>query len=311
MNTINTNLIELANKTTQTDGDYPTAISELSLYRRSRATEPMHCLHGFGLAITIQGGKSVTLGDKVLDYSPGKALLTTVDVPVVSHITRASTVEPYIGMLLLIEAESVVRLAAKMDLPITKKEDTFHAMSIETLDDGLHDALVRLLKLLDEPTLIPHLFPLIQEEIIMRLLAGAHGSKLRHFVTKESPSQKIVQAIAWLKVNFTQIMRVNDLAANAYMSPSVFRRHFKNITGMSPVQYQKQLRLQKARQLMLNQKLDVGSTAIQVGYESVSQFNREYGRLFGNPPFRDIKKMTNSNVNTQHLQGSDLYVSRR
>ncbi len=266
----------------------------------------MHCLHGFGLAITIQGGKSVTLGDKVLDYSPGKALLTTVDVPVVSHITRASIVEPYIGMLLLIEAESVVRLAAKMDLPITKKEDTFHAMSIETLDDGLHNALVRLLKLLDEPTLIPHLSPLIQEEIIMRLLAGAHGSKLRHFVTKESPSQKIVQAIAWLKVNFTQIMRVNDLAANAYMSPSVFRRHFKNMTGMSPVQYQKQLRLQKARQLMLNQKLDVGSTAIQVGYESVSQFNREYGRLFGNPPFRDIKKMTNSSVNTQHLQGSDL-----
>ncbi|AXF85632.1 HTH-type transcriptional activator RhaS [Ephemeroptericola cinctiostellae] len=275
----------------QNDGDYQTAIPELSLYRRSMTTEPMPYIYEFGLAVTIQGGKQVTLGDKVFNYGSGQILLTTADLPVVSYVTRASVDTPYLGLLLLMKAQFIVQLATEMALPPPSKIDIYQAMSIEALDGGINDALIRLLRLLDEPDLLAHVAPLIQKEIAMRLLTGAHGSKLRHFVTHESPSQKIIQAISWLKLNFSNDIRVDDLADNAYMSPSTFRQHFRAVAGMSPVQYQKQLRLQEARQLMLNRNFNAGSAAISVGYESVSQFSREYSRLFGAPPLRDIRQL--------------------
>lgn len=275
----------------QNDGNYTTAIPELSLFRRSTTTEPMACIYGFGIALTVQGNKRVMLGDQVFDYGPGQALLMTADLPVASHVIRATAAEPYLGMVLLMESQTIVRLAAEMALPPPAKEDSYRAISLEALDDGTNDALIRLLNLLDEPSLIPHLAPLIEQEIAMRLLTGAHSSKLRHFASVDSPSQKIIQSISWLKHHFMRPMHVNEMAGNAHMSPSTFRQHFKTVAGMSPVQYQKQLRLQEARQLMLNRQFDAGSAAMQVGYESVSQFNREYGRLFGAPPLRDIRRM--------------------
>ena len=153
------------------------------------------------------------------------------------------------------------------------------------------DALIRLVTLLDEPPLVPKLAPLIQQEISIRLLTGPHGSQLRRLVTAGSPSQQIAKAVAWLKQNFVEALHGDDLADRAHMSPSTFRQHFRALTGLSPLQYQKQLRLQEARQLMLNQNLDAGSAAGRVGYESASQFSREYNRLFGAPPQRDIKRM--------------------
>lgn len=275
----------------QNDGNYKTAIPELSLFRRSTTTEPMACIYGFGIALTVQGDKRVMLGDNVFNYGPGQALLMTADLPVASHVTRATAAEPYLGMVLLMESQSIVRLAAEMALPQPPKEDSYRAISLEKLDAGISDALMRLLNLLDEPSLIPHVAPLIQQEVAMRLLTGAHSSKLRHFASVDSPSQKIIQSISWLKHHFMRPMHVDEMASNAHMSPSTFRQHFKSAAGMSPVQYQKQLRLQEARQLMLNRQVDAGSAALQVGYESVSQFNREYVRLFGAPPLRDIKRM--------------------
>ena len=147
------------------------------------------------------------------------------------------------------------------------------------------------MKLLEQPDLVPHLAPLIQQEITVRLLTGPHGPHLRHIVTVGSPSQQIATAVAWLKQNFIEAFRVDDLADRAHMSPSTFRQHFRSITGVSPLQYQKQLRLQEARQLMLNENHDAGSAAGQVGYESPSQFSREYSRLFGAPPQRDVSRM--------------------
>lgn len=152
-------------------------------------------------------------------------------------------------------------------------------------------ALVRLVTLLGEPALIPRLAPLIQQEITIRLLTGPHGGQLRQLVTAGSPSQQIAKVVAWLKQNFVQALHGDDLADRAHMSPSTFRQHFRALTGVSPLQYQKQLRLQEARQLMLNENLDAGSAASRVGYESASQFSREYGRLFGAPPQRDITRM--------------------
>jgi transcriptional regulator GlxA family with amidase domain len=218
-------------------------------------------------------------------------MLTTIDLPVVSHVTRASVREPFLGMMLTLDVRAIVQIASEMDAPRSRRDDVAGSISFNALDAALLDALIRLVSLLDEPVLAPRLAPLIQQEVIIRLLTGPHGSQLRRLVTAGSPSQQIAKAVAWLKQNFVETLHGDDLADRAHMSPSSFRQHFRALTGLSPLQYQKQLRLQEARQLMLNQNLDASSAAGQVGYESASQFSREYSRLFGDPPQRDIKRL--------------------
>jgi AraC-like DNA-binding protein len=275
----------------QTDGDHTTAIPALTLHRRQAPTEPLHCIYNLGLGVVAQGHKQVLLGGESIDYGPGQSMLTTIDLPVVSHVTRASTREPFLGMMLTLDVRSIVQLASEMDEPRRWRENAYRSISFEALDAALLDALVRLVALLDEPALVPRLAPLIQQEVTVRLLTGPHGPQLRHLVTAGSPSQQIGKAVAWLKQNFVQALKGDDLADRAHMSSSTFRQHFRALTGVSPLQYQKQLRLQEARQLMLNENLDAGSAAVRVGYESASQFSREYSRLFGAPPQRDITRM--------------------
>jgi AraC-like DNA-binding protein len=278
-------------KFAQTDGDYTTAISALTLHRRSAPTEPLHCVYSLGLGVIAQGAKQVMLGDEVTNYSPGRSMLTTIDLPVVSHVTQASVRKPFLGLLLTLDLRQIVQMASDLDLPQPPKERAFRPVSIERLDEALLDALVRLVELLEEPALVPQVAPLIQQEITIRLLTGRYGPQLQHLIAVGSPSQQIARAVAWLKQNFTHVLHVDELAARTHMSPSTFRQHFRAITGMSPLQFQKQLRLQEARQLMLNQSLDAGNAGGRVGYESASQFSREYSRLFGAPPQRDIKRM--------------------
>jgi AraC-like DNA-binding protein len=275
----------------QSDGDYPTAFPALSLHRRKLPTEPMHCIYGLGLGIVAQGGKQVMLGGEVMDYGPGQSMLTTIDLPVVAHVTQASARKPFLGMMLTLEAHAIVQLAADIELPPMRKDQGYRSLSIETLDAALLDALVRLLALLDEPALLPRLAPLIQQEITIRLLVGPHGPYLRQLASAGSPGRQIAKTVAWLKQHYAQALDVEELAIRVHMSPSTFRQHFRAITGVSPLQYQKQLRLQEARQLMLNQDLDAGNASGRVGYESASQFSREYRRLFGAPPQRDITRM--------------------
>ncbi|WP_431509522.1 AraC family transcriptional regulator [Variovorax sp. DAIF25] len=274
-----------------TDGDHLTAIPALSLHRRSAATAPLHCLYGFGLGITVSGQKRVALGGEVFDYAAGQSLLTTADLPVVSHITRASTAQPFVGLALQLDPRAVVQLAAEMALPPPTRDGNQRAMSLGDLDPTLLGAVTRLVDLLAEPRLIPQLAPLLQREIMVRLLAGRHGPQLQRLVAIGSPSQQVAQSMAWLKLNFTRNVLADELAASANMSPSTFRQHFRAVAGMSPMQYLKQLRLQEARQLMLNQGIDAGTAGVRVGYESASQFSREYARLFGAPPLRDIRRM--------------------
>jgi len=275
----------------QNDGICPTAIAPLTLYRCSLRTQPMHCLYGLGLAIIAQGAKQISLADRVISYGPGQSLLTTLDLPVVAQITQADLARPFLSMLLTLEVRALVQLAAEMDLPPLPREPPLRAISLNRVDAPLLDAVIRLVRLLDEPALIPRIAPLVQQEIMVRLLGGPQGPYLRHLLATGSPSHQVARAINWLKQNFSQGVPMDELAARANMSPSTFRQHFRSLTGMSPLQYQKQLRLQEARQLMLNQPLDAAHTAARVGYESVSQFNREYSRLFGAPPQRDIKRM--------------------
>src|SRR6266446_2543266 len=275
----------------QTDGDHNTVIPAVTLHRRSAPSEPLHCIYNLGLGVVAQGDKQVLLGGKAIDYGPGQSMLTTIDLPVVSHVTRASVREPFLGMMLTLDVRAIVQIASEMDVPRSRRDDVSGSISFNALDAALLDALIRLVTLLDEPALVPKLAPLVQQEITTRLLTGPHGPQLRRLVTAGSPSQQIAKAVAWLKQNFVEALRGDDLADRAHMSPSSFRQHFRVLTGLSPLQYQKQLRLQEARQLMLNQNLDAESAAGLAGYESASQFSRGYSRLFGAPPQRDIKRL--------------------
>ena len=283
----------------RSDGDYTTAIPELSLHRRQGPTAPLHCIFSLGLGVVAQGHKEALMGDEVITYGPGQSMVTTIDLPVISHVTRASLQEPLLGLMLMIDSRTIVQAAAEMSLPPPPRQSAPRTISIETLDAHLLGDLVRLVHLLDEPALVVRLAPLIQQEIVIRLLMGPHGPHLQHLAANGSPSQQISKAVAWLKQNFAQPLLVDDLAARVHMSPSTFRQHFRAMTGTSPLQYQKQLRLQEARQLMLSQHLDAGNAATRVGYESASQFSREYGRLFGAPPQQDMKRLRSDAVSTQ------------
>jgi AraC-like DNA-binding protein len=278
-------------KFAQNDGDHNTAIPALTLHRRSTPTEPLHCIYNLGLGVVAQGDKQVLVGSETIAYGPGQSMLTTIDLPVVSHVTRANAREPFLGMMLTLDVRSVVQMAAELDVARPRGGDAYRSISFEPLEPVLLEALVRLVRLLDEPALAPRLAPLIQQEIVIRLLTGPHGPQLRHLVTSGSPRQQIAKSVAWLKQNFVETLRIDDVAHRSHMSPSTFRQHFRALTGVSPLQYQKQLRLQEARQLMLNEHLDAGSAAGRVGYESPSQFSREYRRLFGAPPQRDVTRL--------------------
>ncbi|EKN6378140.1 AraC family transcriptional regulator [Yersinia enterocolitica] len=285
------NLAHLVANIAKTDGDYKMEIPALSIYRRSSATAPMPCIYGLGLGITVQGGKRVTLGDKIFDYGPGQSLVTSVDLPVVSYVTEASSEKPYLGVRLELDARLISQLVADMDFPHTEIKRNASAISVVELDDGLLQSICRLIQLMSDHTLLPHVAPLIHQEITVRLLHGHHGPTLRHLVTQGSPGQQIAKVLSWLKLNFTQDISMEELAAKAYMSPSAFRQHFRTLTDMSPLQYLKSLRLQEARQLMMNESIDASTAAVRVGYESASQFSREYTRLFGAPPLRDMKQL--------------------
>ena len=227
----------------QVDGDHATAIPALTLHRRSAVTEPLHCIYGLGLGVIAQGEKQVLLADAVIDYTPGQSMLTTIDQPVVSHVRRASLREPFLGLMLTLDTRHITQLAAEMEIARRAHERAYPSISVEALDESMVDALVRLIAVLDEPILVSTLAPLIQQEIAIRLLAGPHGAQLQQLVASGSPNRQIARAVTWLKHNFSQALHVEELAAHAHMSPSTFRQHFRTITGTSPLQFQKQLRL--------------------------------------------------------------------
>lgn len=290
--TAGSTLVSLVSALAQNDGDYTTHIPALMLYRRSAVTDPMPCIYGLGLGLAVQGGKRVTLGDEIFDYGPEQSLITSVDLPVVSYVTKATITEPYLGLWLALDVKTIAQVATEMDFSSPRaKAISSRAMSVVQLDEALLDAIIRLVRLLNEPHLIPPIAPLIEQEIVVRLLNGEHGAALRYLVTSGSPSQQIAKVLTWLKLHYTESISMDDLALKAHMSASTFRQHFRAVTGMSPLQYLKNLRLQDARQWMLNEDMDASSAAVRVGYESASQFNREYTRLFGAPPLRDIKRV--------------------
>jgi AraC-like DNA-binding protein len=285
---------ELAEKVARwTDGknQVATAIPSLTLHRWETPTEPTSYTLPPSLCLIAQGSKRVVLGEDVYVYDADHFLVTSVGLPVVAQIIEASSEKPYLGLTLELDLRTIAQLMVDSNQPLPRTLQPGRAMAVSEVPLPLLNAFQRLIDLLDESEVIPVLAPLIEREIFYRLLVGDQGPRLRQITTAGSHSHQIARAIDWLKDNFKEPLRVDDLAAQSGMSNSSFHHYFRSLTGMSPLQFQKRQRLNEARQLMLTKRLDAATASFQVGYESPSQFSREYSRLFGAPPLRDIKNL--------------------
>ena len=274
------------------DGEkHETAIAQLSLFRRTEPTEPISSMYEPSICLITQGAKRILLGEDTYVYDAHHFLITSMDLPTVVQIIEASPEKPYLGLRLKLDMREVSQLMVDSNLPPPRAQQSGRGMAIGEVTLPLFIAFQRLIDLLAEPKDIPILAPLIQREIIYRLLVGDQGARLRQIASTGSQGHQIAQAVDWLKGNFTRPLRIDDLARQVNMSTSTLHHHFRALTAMSPLQYQKWLRLNEARRLMLTENHDASTAAFQVGYESPSQFSREYGRLFGTPPLRDITNL--------------------
>ena len=268
-----------------------TEIPGLSFHRYDKPTEPSSVMYEPSVCLPVQGSKRVLLGEDVYVYDPYHLLITSIDLPTVAQVVEADKDRPFLAIMLKLDLKAVSQMMVDSNLPLPKFKKADRGMAVDKVTMPLLDSFHRLTNLLDTPEDIPILSPLIKSEILYRLLVGNQGQRLRQIAMTGSHSHQIARSINWLKDNYTESLRVKDLANLSGMSTSTFHHHFRTLTAMSPLQYQKWLRLHEARRLMLTDNMDAANAAFEVGYESPSQFSREYSRLFGAPPLRDIKKM--------------------
>jgi AraC-like DNA-binding protein len=268
-----------------------TGIPGLTLHRRIAPTAPCSMTYAPGLTVIAQGRKRVELGRNIFIYDPSRFLLTSVDLPVVSRVIEASEEMPCLALSLKLEMPVVRELLSREEIQVAQAPSDSPGMATGETTVEFLSACCRLLDLLHTPRDIPFLSGLIQREIIYRVLRSAEGSRLRAIATQGEQSHRTAKAIAWITTNYAKPLRVEELAEIAGMGVSTLHHHFRVLTAMSPLQYQKQLRLQAARGRMLMDGLDAASAAFEVGYESASQFNREYSRFFGQPPMRDVRTL--------------------
>jgi AraC-like DNA-binding protein len=271
------------------EGDTPTEIPGLRLYRRSLTTACTSAAYEPSLVVFLQGKKQINVGKTTYFCDGSNFLLTSVDLPVVSQVIAATEKEPILGLLLKLEMPLVREILSQQEFHQREESVDARGMAVGVTSVELLDACSRLVNLLDSPQDIPFLGSLIQREVIYRLLRSPQGKHLRAIATLGEQSQRTSKAVEWLRMNYAKPLRVEQLAAMARMGVSTLHHQFRSLTAMSPLQYQKQLRLHVARERLLNDGLDAASAAFEVGYESASQFNREYSRFFGQPPMRDIK----------------------
>lgn len=268
-----------------------TQVPGLLLARRTAPTTPCSGTYEPSVIVVAQGRKRVDLGQTTFIYDESRFLLTAVDLPIVSQVIEASEAQPCLALALKLEMPMVRELLSREEIHLRDVLSDSPAMIIGEITVGLPGACCRLLDLLATPQHIPFLSSLIQREVIYRLLCGPEGGRLRAIATLGDQSHHTAKAIAWIRDNYAKPVRVDDLAEIAGMGVSTLHHHFRVLTNMSPLQYQKQLRLQAARGRMLVDRIDATTAAFEVGYESVSQFNREYSRFFGQPPMRDIRTL--------------------
>lgn len=283
-------LVERISRAVPEDGRVE-PLKGLYLQRCSSPTELVHGLSDLAFCVIAQGSKEVFLGRQRYRYDPAHYLLATAELPIVGHVIEASRGRPYLSLRLHLDPALVGSVMVEAGPLSSRNPAGVSAITVSPLDTNLLDAAVRLVRLLDTPAEARFLAPMITREIVYRLLMGEQGARLRHVAALGGNTYHIARAIERLRQDYNQPIRIESMAQELGMSVSGFHHHFKAVTAMSPLQFQKRLRLQEARRLMLGEHLDATSTAYRVGYDDASQFTREYKRLFGLPPVRDVERL--------------------
>lgn len=271
--------------------DCATLIPSLTFFRREAPARPVMCLVEPSIVVVVQGSKRMLVGGEAYPYDVSRFLLTTLDLPANSEVVDASPGQPCVGLVFKLDLRTVAELLAQGGLPFPREAPNDLGLGLGAVTESLLNPLKRLIDLLDEPHAIPVLAPLIEREIHYRLLLSDQAARMCHIAAIGSQGHRVTKAIDWLKTHYAATLKLDELAAYVQMSTSSLHQHFRQLTAMSPLQYQKWLRLSEARRLMLNEDKDAASASFAVGYESPSQFSREYTRLFGVPPKRDIKAL--------------------
>jgi AraC-like DNA-binding protein len=272
------------------EGSIETPIAGLTVHRIMRPGGPKPAIQMPALSLIAQGSKRVFVGGEEYAYDPLHYMVTSVDLPAVGKVTVASATQPYLGLRLDLDVEAIVELIQDENLPPVAHAEASRGLFVNRLSTTMLDAVLRLLRLVETPDDIAILAPMVKREILYRLLRNGEGARLRQMALQDSQTQRVAKAIRLLRENFARSIRVESIAKDVHMSVSALHHQFKAVTAMSPLQYQKQLRLQEARRLMLFGDIDVAIAAHRVGYESASQFSREYSRFFGAPPLRDRRR---------------------
>lgn len=302
-------LANLIRAHTPHDGLFELRIPGVYAIRVSRThSELVHALQRPALCIVAQGAKSVLLGQEVYEYDASRMLVYSVDLPVAGQVTRASHAEPYLCFKLDLDPHKIAELVLKVYPHGLPRVQESRAVYVSQANMGIVNAATRLLELMAQPGDAELLAPLVVEEILIRLLRSPVGVRVAQIGLAESSVHGVAKAVSWLRANFSQAMKVEELAKLAHMSVSSFHQHFKAVTSMSPLQFQKVLRLQEARRLMLSTMVDAGTASWRVGYQSASQFSREYGRFFGSAPTKDIARLREHSALDPALDPTQLAV---
>jgi AraC-like DNA-binding protein len=283
-------LAELIERNVAVDGTSDTSISGLRFVRATQISEPVYSVYEPSLCVVAQGAKLVMLGEESYQYDSASYLTASVHLPITGQVIKASPENPYLCVNLQLDMNQIFEVVQSSSQVISN-DSPGRGLVISLINDSLLEAVLRLIRLLETPQDIPILADGIKREIIYRILQNDRNDSLKYFALVGSQAQRIAKVIGVLNREFAQPLKVNELAKEARMSPSSFYNHFKEVTGMSPIQFQKQLRLQEARRLLLTENLEAAEAAFQVGYESPSHFSREYSRKFGLSPMKDIRRL--------------------
>ena len=284
-------LAEIIKRYSVQDGVNKTTIPSLYFIRRTDVTGPNHSVYKPSLCIIVQGAKEVILAEERFRYSPSDYLVASVNLPVTAKVVEASSDVPYLALNLVFTPSQILEVIRDFKIQGRKKENAKRGMFVSPMEPSMLDAVIRLTRLLDNPDDISTLAPLYTKEILYRVLQGQHGGVLEQMVIEGSSTYLIRDVIEHIMNKYNKSFRIEELAELANISVASLHRHFKEVTAMSPIQFQKQVRLQEARRLLLSESTDAADVAFRVGYESPSQFSREYSRFFGFPPKEDIKRL--------------------
>jgi AraC-like DNA-binding protein len=275
-------------------GTYRTAVPSLSLMHADHLSEPLESVYKPSICVVAQGAKIASLADETFRYDPSTYLVTSVELPITGKIVDASPEIPYLSLKLSFDADVIVEIVKKMNRLVSVPTEGGRGITVNQTSPALLETIVRLMQMLDTPEDIPVLAPLVTREVLYRMLQSEQSALLYQFATSGSHAYNIAQAIRVINRQYDHPLSVEQLAKSANMSVSAFHKHFKRVTAMSPLQYQKTVRLQEARRLMLTESVQASDAAFRVGYESPSQFSREYARMYGRPPMMDVQKLRSS-----------------